>query len=48
MVSFNFLCNGAHMTWFGSVDSTTISWNTVIYIFFLTSARAIYGGYGSP
>ena len=24
-----------HMIWFGSIDSTTISWNTVIYNFFL-------------
>ena len=33
-----------HLIWFGRIDSTTISWNTLIYEF-VQSARAIYGGY---
>ena len=32
------------MIWFGSIDSTTISWNTVIYEFFLNLRELFTAG----
>ena len=31
-----------HMIWFGSIDSTTISWNTVIYDFFFKNPHKLF------